>query len=149
MNLFVNSLYLSNLFRWRYSNLSDDSTKKNHIVSVHGRGANHCFMINGETQDVANRCQVAVDAGFEVWIYLIEASNMGQPAYTPTGSLNLRRVYHLYDAMEKYHDEIHSTIESLDAHSLEASKKYITHMIEQLQAEAVKLNEMDQPTTGS
>jgi hypothetical protein len=127
----------------------------NHIVNAQGRGACYSFMMAGETQDVVNRAQRLVDSGFEVFIYLIEPSKTGQPSFTPEGALNLRRVYHLFDASEKYHDEVKSIIDGLCAHSIIASKKYINEMIEEFNKELVNLTQLEsmpnngEPPTGS
>lgn len=115
------------------------SENANFIVFAHGRGRSHAFMITGETQEVANRCKILTDCGFEAYVYKIEPSLHGNVPYQPQGSVHLRRVYHLWDAHDKYRDEIHSIIEGLSTHSADASKEYIVEMIEALNKELSEL----------
>lgn len=112
---------------------------KNHVVNITGRGAQYCMMMTGETQDIANRCQVCLNAGFEVFIYLLEPSQMGQLGFMPSGALNLRRVYHLYDAHEQYEDKAKDIVDTLSCHSMQASVDYIDRMLTILQAERASL----------
>lgn len=118
----------------------------NFVIVASGRGATYAFMATCELQDLANRCQPALNSGFECYIYSLEASPLGQPGFTPTGALCLRRVYHLYDAHDRYEDEARGIIDGLSAHSEAASREYLDIMIKALEVERQKLSQGAQPT---
>ena len=112
----------------------------NYIISIHGRGATYAFLAAADTdENMAERCQPAVNSGFEVFIYTLEASLLGQVPFAPTASTHLRRVYHLYDAHEEYRDKAKDIIEGLCAHSEAASKEYLGETIQILAEEYNKL----------
>jgi hypothetical protein len=98
-------------------------------------------MVTGLIDEVANRMKSTVDQGFEVYIYSIEPSPSGPSQFFPPNVLTLRRVYHLYDARDKYRDEAHSIVESLSEHSQEASAEYLNIMISEFQRELDLLKE--------
>lgn len=135
--------------------MSDQVTRHNVVVAIVGRGRHTCGMVTGDIQDIANRCQHSVTQGFEVYLYTIEPNPLGADVNLPPSVMPLRRVYHLYDATEKYADEAHSIIESLDAHSIVAAKKYLSVMVEAFNRELAKLAELEdvpsvnEPTTGT
>lgn len=115
------------------------TNSKNHVVNITGRGAQYCMMMTGDTQDIANACQVCLNSGFEVFIYLLEPSQMGQLGFMPKGALNLRRVYHLYDAHEQYEERAKDIVETLSCHSMQASVEYIDTMLRVLNTERSNL----------
>src|SRR5258707_5781171 len=99
-------------------------------------------MLQGVTVDEAvDRCHPCLQSGFECYIYSIEPSPTGQPGFTPTGAVNLRRHFHLYNAHEEFIDEAKSIIDRLSAHSVQASKEYLNAMIQTLTIERIKLDE--------
>jgi len=112
------------------------SETKNFIVNLHGRGASYCGMApNSTLEDLLERCQHAVNCGFEVFVYSIEPSQIGQPGFMPPNVMNLRRHAHLYDATDEYTDEVNSIINGLSVHSVQASEKYLNLIIEKLTKE--------------
>jgi hypothetical protein len=119
----------------------------NFIISLHGRGSSYAFMLQGVTvEECVDRCYPCLQSGFEVFIYSIEPSPTGQPGFTPTGAVNLRRHFHLYAAHDEYEQEAHDIIERLSAHSVQASQEYLDIMIKAFQLEKDKLQL--EPATG-
>lgn len=116
---------------------------KNFLIFASGRGRCYGYMLNCDETEVTSRCQLTLNAGFELFIYEITPSPTGKFGFDPTGSTPLKRVWHLYDAHEEYDMKADDIISSLDAHSVEASREYLERVITKLQTERDRLN---QPT---
>jgi len=123
----------------------------NYLIHIYGRGAAYCCLAqNVEYEDLVERCQRSVDCGFEVYIYSITPSPVGNQGFIPDGCVSLKRHAHLYDATDEFNDKVESIINHLSVHSVEASRKYITLMQERLAKEQDALtNTNAPPTTGS
>jgi hypothetical protein len=105
-----------------------------------------------EINELVDRCQRANGSGFEAYIYSLEPSPLGQPGFFPAGTLNLKRVFHVYDAHEEFVDEANSIINKLSSHSEEASRAYLAKVLELLHAEQQRLAPVadhDNTTTGA
>jgi hypothetical protein len=112
----------------------------NFLISCQGRGASYGFMLSCDDDEVTARCQNCLKSGFEVFIYKIEQSPLGNPGFRPEGAITLRRVWHLYNAHEEFKEEARSIINRLDAHSVESSREYLDIMINELTRERTSLN---------
>jgi len=105
-------------------------------------------MLQGvELDECVQRCYPCLQSGFEVFIYSIEASPAGQPGFTPTGAINLRRHFHLYDAHDEFESEAKDIVDRLSVHSIQASQEYLDLMIKTLQEERNKLETVKTPMT--
>lgn len=123
---------------------------KNFVIFASGRGASYAFMITCDESEVTSKCRNTLTSGFECYIYTIEPSPLGQPGFVPQGAMALRRVWHLYNAHDEFKQEAVDLVERLSAHSVEASREYLSDMMEVFRQELVKLKiEQAQPTTGA
>lgn len=120
---------------------------KNYLVVIVGRGKVYLGLAQNVSNpdSLANSCQTSVDQGFEVYIYSIEASPLGQVTFFPPEVVNLRKHFHLFDDTERYTDEARSIIMGLSRHSITASKRYINIVQSILAKELDGLNQDDPP----
>lgn len=107
----------------------------NYIIVTSGRGATYAFMVTCDEGEVTAKCQPSLNSGLECFVYKIEPSPLGKPGFAPEGSINLRRVWHLYNAHEEFKQEAKDIISRLDCHSVESSREYLNIMISELQRE--------------
>ena len=117
----------------------------NFLICATGRGASYGFMVSCEDAEVTSRCQPCLKSGFECYIYKIEQSPLGNPGFMPSGSITLRRIWHLYNAHDEFRQEAQDIISRLDAHSIESSIEYLNDMMEIFRAELERIGK----TTGT
>lgn len=114
---------------------------ENFVLVITGRGVLYTALVAANSlEELANRCQLSVDQGFEVYIYSLAPSpSKASVVHFPEGSTILKREYHLYDAREEFDIHTSNIINDLAAHSLEAGEKYLAASIEKLQKEHLQV----------
>lgn len=137
------------------------SAEVNFIVSLHGRGLHQVCIAKGTLEDVTQRAEACLLAGFEVAVYSLKLNTTdGRPPYLPVGINPLQREFVMWDAVDEVHDLTNGIIMHMDEHTEGMARRYLQQAIDELTSALEKLEAVptsneptfgqgESPTTGS